>query len=1363
MWIQGRLSQRLVPGGLSSNDQLDEEMAVGERGLLGSPEQHRKIPAIPAKPLSPHNGGLLSVPDNTPGKDSNDEIFGNLAEFVQEYLRVNSRKEKSLSLFLASLRKNSLELSHNPEMKKFFNESTLSARDASARIEYFDSNRSDLEILYRIWDYCKSMESPSEKFGEVVLSDTDMEVYLPIEIAILAILSCNFENGVEGMYTAIIRVALSEESAESFLEALSTLFGEESATNSLWDVYDRSEDALGIPDPLAHIFPCKVKVYSFKSEGLSISGEKMACVLMYFHCLSFSRSRCCRAMYCSHLLIRDERGLLQLTEDFFFNFIPLENTNSRSLYVTVESRCITDSPSAAFLVPCKENGRLGVMHGPDEMQKRWWQYVTVAKYNISMSDLTFLYEQGITPDHLVCNVTYSQATLLQLANWEQQALNKRPRSRSTFLLDSVIDDPLYTSACDLGEGEEAIVESCKECIANGLPMARLKTAVNLSDIGPFRESSASEKWCDLITDDHILYFPDQQAIWNRNTNSWIFLEDRVFKTCARLQYRFLSISGVKKSLHTSVCFTVLHDHVLQGKGAEMSALKQEDILVRNENGQVQVRYLWKDESGNVRRITCHHKDENKGNNTVDNLALVSDKANISASCAIPRQVTIHPYQRESNVDSIVIRGSSAIETVFLMKQAMSSLGFPPELQEYPDKTLCNWIWSTKVPEQFQGFISIDRVEKEVEMYKINNRNMHWYGVVFESISTRAHTLELCIGREKLFSTLRETLQIPLHVDLRRIVVQDIFFILDEGDRRTYIASDAVKKHLISGNGTSSDFNLVDLFPLFDSTCSNTSSYDLKVGEVYIYSCAGYSGLIKNLKAFPDFMAAIQEQYEGQEVIVDFVLRNLIQSAIQNQNSGTLLSKHGVEIVQRSGKKKLVAARPTSKTFGLIMQSGNVEHRSVKDIQDRLQVLLGQDHKEGKIRDWLQNKTLTSALQEIGVRGFPAAPAAAPTDLDDVSDTVTIKATIRYVLGTDEVTKGFQTKQAAVDFVKEKLGFTAGEVLKLDRGLVLSNDKAKNVTMEYEKQKRVGQITRVFMIVSHEMFPGCRPEDKVNHHDSLPDFIKENVEEAMNKIIFQDKTTVAEIRKKMHSGEYRCLSVLGFEMLESFLSGTCDVPDASQQIKAAQRRGFRGEVPVQGAPWCRYIFTERLIKNAMSKNSSIRTSTFDSTAYIVRALTEDFVSEGIHSLIKSRMSPSAVARPEMFQIVREIQSTFTHRQALGEKASTNFYLRDHLVQHMWERLGNRNKAGTTDQSKSIKPKPLWTVVNAKMKGRWGWCLPSGDASVPPERIPFLYRSLKKKDFIVREGDAEGAIDNAQNLYVVVVSKTPMVEEEVPSSG
>jgi len=50
----------------------------------------------------------------------------------------------------------------------------------------------------------------------------------------------------------------------------------------------------------------------------------------------------------------------------------------------------------------------------------------------------------------------------------------------------------------------------------------------------------------------------------------------------------------------------------------------------------------------------------------------------------------------------------------------------------------------------------------------------------------------------------------------------------------------------------------------------------------------------------------------------------------------------------------------------------------------------------------------------------------------------------------------------------------------------------------------------------------------------------------------------------------------------------------------------------------------------------------------------------------------------------------------------------------------------------------------------------------DRIPFLYRSLKKEDFIVREGDAKGAIDDVQNLYVVVVSKTPIVEE-VPSSG
>jgi hypothetical protein len=184
---------------------------------------------------------------------------------------------------------------------------------------------------------------------------------------------------------------------------------------------------------------------------------------------------------------------------------------------------------------------------------------------------------------------------------------------------------------------------------------------------------------------------------------------------------------------------------------------------------------------------------------------------------------------------------------------------------------------------------------------------------------------------------------------------------------------------------------------------------------------------------------------------------------------------------------------------------------------------------------------------------------------------------------------------------------------------------------------------------------------------------------MNKIIFQDKTTVAEIREKMHSSEYCCLSALGFDILESFLSETFAVPDASQQIEVAQKSGFRGEVPLQIAPWCLYIFTENLIKNAMGKNCLIKTSIFDSTAYIVRALTEDFVSEGIHSLIKSRISPSAVARPEMFQIVREIRSTFTHRQALGEKASTNSNPRNSLVQCMWESLGNQNKQGWENRS------------------------------------------------------------------------------------
>lgn len=163
-------------------------------------------------------------------------------------------------------------------------------------------------------------------------------------------------------------------------------------------------------------------------------------------------------------------------------------------------------------------------------------------------------------------------------------------------------------------------------------------------------------------------------------------------------------------------------------------------------------------------------------------------------------------------------------------------------------------------------------------------------------------------------------------------------------------------------------------------------------------------------------------------------------------------------------------------------------------------------------------------------------------------------------------------------------------------------------------------------------------------------------------------------------------------------------------------------------------------------------------------TQDFVSEGIHSLIKTRMSSlsaarddSVVATTEMFQIVRETQRTFTHQQALGEKSSTSSNPHNSLVQYMWESLGNQNRAGRTDQS--TKRKPLWTIVNAKKGMRWDWCLPHD--AVQPQRIPFLYRRLKEEDFILarvgkEEEEEEGATREPENLYVVVVSHAPVVK-------
>ena len=119
--------------------------------------------------------------------------------------------EHGLAGFLRTLRRLSREY-HDANVEEI-----LSAREASHR--YFFSNdenssSEDLRNLYAIWDHCHhglSDDMRHSMLGETALSDEDLQTNLPIEVALLALLSCSFDGGLEEMFKEMFMMSHNKQ------------------------------------------------------------------------------------------------------------------------------------------------------------------------------------------------------------------------------------------------------------------------------------------------------------------------------------------------------------------------------------------------------------------------------------------------------------------------------------------------------------------------------------------------------------------------------------------------------------------------------------------------------------------------------------------------------------------------------------------------------------------------------------------------------------------------------------------------------------------------------------------------------------------------------------------------------------------------------------------------------------------------------------------------------------------------------------------------------------------------------------------------------------------------------------------------
>ena len=296
--------------------------------------------------------------------------------------------EHGLTGFIGNLRRLSREYHQHANVE----EEVLSAREASQR--YFSneehSSSDDLRNLYAIWDYCREklssdtikpgdMDAHRIKLPEIVLSDEDLQTHLPIEVALLALLSCSFDGGLEEMFKVFLDL-YSENNSGSLVECVEALIPDDK--RHLWTLVSWQEDCVPIPDEFADvIFPKEnMHMLQYTSEGLAMSVEKIACALLHFDALTYSRdARGWGVLFCSHVLIRGnaEEKRYILAEDFFFNRIPLGYKNNK-VYVTAEGRCIANVSNAAFLTPVNSHGMLGVKFAANGSERRWYSLWSVS-------------------------------------------------------------------------------------------------------------------------------------------------------------------------------------------------------------------------------------------------------------------------------------------------------------------------------------------------------------------------------------------------------------------------------------------------------------------------------------------------------------------------------------------------------------------------------------------------------------------------------------------------------------------------------------------------------------------------------------------------------------------------------------------------------------------------------------------------------------------------------------------------------------------------------------------------------------------------------------------------------------------------
>lgn len=1334
------------------------------------------------------------------------EVFGNLGSFVDRRLKA-SGCARGLAGFLGTLRSITTSAGGGVEV--------LSSREASAK--YFDAQdddkdgstaAEDVRKLCMVWEYCRRQVPASDatharrraKLGEVMLSDEDLCRYLPIEVALLALLSCSFAGGLEEMSETFLSIYrgrnnISCDASSTLVDCVDALIPDDA--RHAWRCLTWAEDMCeAIPGKFAGtVFPKHgVDMLEYTPEGLSMSVEKIVCALLHFGAITYSvDARGWGALYCSHVLLPAERndddkennnGVAMrhvLAEDFFFNRLPLGYNDTRMLYVTTEGRCITNTDTAAFLTPVNSCGLLGVRFAAaDDSETRYysvWHVTAMAKYDVSAAEFEYcLSREGLSVDHLTRNHAYNQPALVQLANGAQQAANKRPINRETFLSESVADDPLFIPFDDLDPAQQEVASACME--EDGLAMARLQEGRLSREVyRRFKQRARDEEalWVDLESDRMTRLYVEKKCIWKPTANSWLFLH-RPLKTTPQKQYRKMTVAGKECLIHTAISLTRLYHRVMRtgsafaveggGGGAGLGEVARPTA----DGTGVQIKMLW-EADGQVRRLTTDHIDQNKGNNDPENLRLLCNRGNTVAACGGRIEVLVRPYaQAQTCLPPISIRADCLVDAVMPIKAAMREMGYPKEFQEYADSTVLGWFGSGGLPQALGPFIEVIRQDMEPPPEDDENedddededRLKGLYGYTFRDGHSGECFEDLVIGRKALATMLGSVFGVQMGVARIYDSLNDSVLNPHEPEKRR---RRCVASVLGSKQPAGHRYQILDVYRLFGSV-SSSNLFEVTFGEHASGTCRGLWQVVAWLEHTEGLMERLKKYIPQGEAPTGAWIHGLVRAYFHNQNEKSLLHEEGVCIARRSRKRAVVV--PSGK-YSLLFDTPSLQGRTHMDPRDVQKMLVDQGiglFHIGTVRSWLSRAVGSTGIHynlgRLGVCDIqqPSREEKGREEGDGGTGTNVILKYTSIASGVSS-SASFGSIMAAVRFALGALGFdekctrrSAASLRKqlVDNRAVLQNDSYKGVSLEYEKATRNAACRSVYVIARMTSPPhGCgglvraeRVAQSVSF--TLPDFVSSNAD-FIDEHLFKKgagrsaTTTVSQIQGQLDRRECACLEFVGFsggdrKSLAEYLRA-CEVSDADRKIVLMQQDGLYHREPLTGVSWCLHVFTKRLLESAMKRvegrhrNQHVNV-VFKARAYLL-GYSDEYEEEGVkHDLnqfllhtLRGEASTAPRGGSPGLRLDLENVNTAPGSDGWVDLAYPPSGSRDikgrprnRMIRHMMSGMGlkpfSRATAKNGFLSRTVRGKEMYY-----------------DASRDSEEIPFLYRWMtdRKQIFLL----------------------------------